>query len=74
MTLAHTIYSCAQSVLEAPRPEVVRDLRTDVDGVPTQYLDAGAGPPLVLLHGHEHSAAGWRWVIPALARTHRSWW
>ncbi|MEK6439538.1 alpha/beta fold hydrolase [Pseudonocardia sp. T1-2H] len=70
MTLTRAIYECAQSVLAAP-PEVVRDLRIDVDGVPAQYLDAGAGPPLVLLHGHEQSAAGWRWVIPALARTHR---
>jgi 4,5:9,10-diseco-3-hydroxy-5,9,17-trioxoandrosta-1(10),2-diene-4-oate hydrolase len=25
----------------------------------------------LLLHGHEQSATGWRWVIPALARTHR---
>jgi pimeloyl-ACP methyl ester carboxylesterase len=24
-----------------------------------------------LLHGHEQSATSWRWVIPALARTHR---
>ena len=37
----------------------------------TQYLEAGAGPPLLLLHGHEQSATSWRWVIPALARTHR---
>jgi 4,5:9,10-diseco-3-hydroxy-5,9,17-trioxoandrosta-1(10),2-diene-4-oate hydrolase len=37
----------------------------------TQYLEAGAGPPLLLLHGHEQSATTWRWVIPALARTHR---
>ncbi len=37
----------------------------------TQYLEAGAGRLLLLLHGHEQSAAGWRWVIPALARTHQ---
>ena len=37
----------------------------------TQFLEAGTGPPLLLLHGHEQSASGWRWVIPALARTHR---
>ena len=36
-----------------------------------QYLEAGSGPPLLLLHGHEQSATSWRWVIPALARTHR---
>jgi pimeloyl-ACP methyl ester carboxylesterase len=37
----------------------------------TQYLEAGTGPPLLLLHGHEQSATSWRWDIPALARTHR---
>jgi pimeloyl-ACP methyl ester carboxylesterase len=41
-----------------------------VDGVRMQYLEAGSGPPLLLLHGHEQSATGWRWVIPALARDH----
>jgi pimeloyl-ACP methyl ester carboxylesterase len=39
--------------------------------VETQYLEAGAGPLLLLLHGHEQSATSWRWVMPALARTHR---
>ncbi|MFZ0119837.1 MAG: alpha/beta fold hydrolase [Pseudonocardiaceae bacterium] len=37
----------------------------------TQYLEAGTGAPLLLLHGYEQSASSWRWVIPALARTHR---
>jgi len=48
-----------------------RDLRAMVGGVPVQYLEAGTGPPLLLLHGHEQSATSWRWVMPALARTHR---
>jgi pimeloyl-ACP methyl ester carboxylesterase len=50
---------------------VFHDRRITVDGVETQYLEAGAGPPLLLLHGHEQGATTWRWVIPALARTHR---
>ena len=50
---------------------VFHDRRITVDGVETQYLEAGAGPPLLLLHGHEQSATTWRWVIPTLARTHR---
>ncbi len=49
----------------------VHDHRVTVDGMHIQYLEAGAGPPLLLLHGHEQSATSWRWVIPALARTHR---
>jgi 4,5:9,10-diseco-3-hydroxy-5,9,17-trioxoandrosta-1(10),2-diene-4-oate hydrolase len=49
----------------------VRDRRVIVDGINTQYLEAGAGSPLLLLHGYEQSATSWRWVIPELARTHR---
>lgn len=37
----------------------------------TQYLEAGAGSPLLLMHGYEQSATSWQWVIPSLARTHR---
>jgi 4,5:9,10-diseco-3-hydroxy-5,9,17-trioxoandrosta-1(10),2-diene-4-oate hydrolase len=50
---------------------VVHDRRVTVDRMHTQYLEAGNGSPLLLLHGHEQSATSWRWVIPALARTHR---
>lgn len=35
------------------------------------YLTAGEGPPLVLLHGLGDSAMSWQWVLPELARTHR---
>ncbi len=49
----------------------VRDRRVTVDGISTQYLEAGAGAPLLLLHGYEQSATSWRWVILTLARTHR---
>jgi len=49
----------------------VHDRRVTVDGMHTHYLEAGVGPVLLLLHGHEQSATSWRWVIPALARTHR---
>ncbi len=43
----------------------------DVAGLRTQYLVAGAGPPLVLLHGIGDSAADWQWVMPGLAQHHR---
>jgi pimeloyl-ACP methyl ester carboxylesterase len=40
--------------------------------LPTRYLTAGTtGPPLVLLHGVGDNAFDWRWVLPALASTHR---
>jgi 2-hydroxy-6-oxonona-2,4-dienedioate hydrolase len=50
---------------------VLHDRRVIVDGISTQYLEAGTGPPVLLLHGHEQSATSWRWVIPTLAQTHR---
>jgi len=55
----------------APQDVTIHDRRITVDGMNVQYLDAGAGRPLLLLHGHEQSASGWRWVIPALARSRR---
>src|SRR5688500_14169557 len=73
-TPASTSASTSAFVTSEPqdrRELVVRDRRVTVDGMATQFLQAGTGPPLLLLHGHEQSASGWRWVIPALARTHR---
>src|SRR5580704_18081704 len=58
----------------SPPPQedtVLHDHRIMVDGVKTQYLEAGTGPLLLLVHGHEQSASSWRWVIPVLARTRR---
>ncbi|MCU0494778.1 MAG: alpha/beta fold hydrolase [Chloroflexaceae bacterium] len=34
------------------------------------YRVAGAGPPLLLLHGLGDSAQAWEWVLPELARSH----
>ncbi len=50
---------------------VLQECRIDVDGLPTRYLAAGEGPPLILLHGVGDNALDWRWVLPALARGHR---
>jgi pimeloyl-ACP methyl ester carboxylesterase len=55
----------------ASRPVALHDRRVTVAGSTVQYLEAGSGPSLLLVHGHEQSATSWRWVIPALARTHR---
>jgi pimeloyl-ACP methyl ester carboxylesterase len=49
----------------------VEERSVKVDGVPIHYLAAGIGPPLVLLHGAGDNGLDWRWVMPALAATHR---
>jgi pimeloyl-ACP methyl ester carboxylesterase len=50
---------------------VVEERDIEVAGLPIRYLSAGTGPPLVLLHGAGDNALDWRWVMPALATTHR---
>lgn len=42
----------------------------DVEGMSTGYLTAGAGSPILLLHGVGTSAREWSWVLPGLARNH----
>ena len=50
----------------------VRERRLDLDGIPTNLLEAGAGPPLILVHGGiECGGVYWAPVIPALAGRHR---
>lgn len=66
-----SVSSFSSASVDGPGELLVHDRRVTVDGVELQYLEAGSGEPLLLLHGHEQSAASWRWVIPVLARTHR---
>jgi pimeloyl-ACP methyl ester carboxylesterase len=49
----------------------VVEQRIEAGGLPLRYLRAGEGPPLVLLHGAGDNSLDWKWVMPALARTHR---
>src|SRR6478672_3999011 len=41
-----------------------------VDGLELQYLSAGRGPAIVLLHGYAETSRMWRPLIPRLAETH----
>ena len=50
---------------------MVEERRIEADGLPIRYLEAGKGPPLVLLHALGESSLDWQWVLPALARTNR---
>lgn len=54
---------------EPPVPVQRREIL--VDGLETSFLEAGSGPPVVLLHGGEFGGdaeACWEFTIPALAR------
>ena len=43
-----------------------------INGVEYHYEEAGAGPPLVLLHGFTGSARNWAAHVPGFARQHRT--
>ncbi len=45
--------------------------RYESAGVSTAVLEAGEGPPIVLLHGPGEFAARWFRILPELATTHR---
>jgi pimeloyl-ACP methyl ester carboxylesterase len=49
----------------------VTERRIELAGLSTAVLEAGSGPPMVLLHGPGAHAGGWLPAIPALAATHR---
>jgi pimeloyl-ACP methyl ester carboxylesterase len=46
-------------------------LTTRVGGLPTRYLAAGDGPPVVLVHGVGESAFDWRGAMAHLSRARR---
>src|ERR1700759_5023413 len=53
---------------DTARPEI--GSLVDAGGIKTNYLEAGSGPPVVLIHGSGPGVtayANWRLVIPALA-------
>ena len=47
--------------------EGVEECWMEIDGARMRYLRAGAGPPLILLHGLMAYSFSWRYVLPALA-------
>ncbi len=64
--------SAARGVETIENPEI--GSRIDVNGIGTNYIEAGSGPPLVLIHGSGPGVtayANWRGVIPAFAAQFR---
>ena len=45
--------------------------KIDIDGISFAFVDAGAGPPVVLVHGSGSSRAVWRSLSEQLVRRHR---
>jgi pimeloyl-ACP methyl ester carboxylesterase len=48
-------------------PATLQECWMDFDGARMRYLQAGSGPPLILLHGLLGYSFSWRFTIPALA-------
>lgn len=44
----------------------------NVDGLKVHYTEAGAGDPIILIHGFPTSYHLWRNVMPGIAKTHRA--
>jgi pimeloyl-ACP methyl ester carboxylesterase len=57
----------AQNFLSPPAP-VAEERFAIVDGARMRYLQAGSGPPLILLHGLMGYSFSWRFNIPVLSR------
>jgi haloacetate dehalogenase len=49
----------------------IRRTTCRANGIRQFYLDAGVGPPVILLHGFPETSFAWRFQIPALARQYR---
>jgi pimeloyl-ACP methyl ester carboxylesterase len=52
-----------------PLPAGIKSV--DIDGYPVAYQEAGAGPPLVLVHGSLGDFRVWAAQVPDFARQHR---
>jgi haloacetate dehalogenase len=51
--------------------EIMQHFTLHANGIRQHYLDAGSGPPVVLLHGFPETSYAWRYQIPELAKRFR---
>jgi pimeloyl-ACP methyl ester carboxylesterase/quercetin dioxygenase-like cupin family protein len=64
---AAALFALALQPAAMPQATVVSVRTGIVDGVKLQYLTAGSGPTIVLLHGYAETSRMWRPLIPKLA-------
>ena len=62
-------HSPVRSAQQQPqgRPDAISVRTASVDGLNIQYLFAGRGPTIVLLHGYAETSRMWRPLIPRLS-------
>jgi pimeloyl-ACP methyl ester carboxylesterase len=53
---------------QLPETSAAEERFVQIDGARMRYLQAGSGPPLILLHGLMAYSFSWRFNIPALSR------
>jgi pimeloyl-ACP methyl ester carboxylesterase len=69
--MTDTAFEAAQAAYLQRRAPGCRTRRVRWSGGTTQVIEAGEGPPLLLLHGGLGEAIQWVPLLPALARKHR---
>jgi pimeloyl-ACP methyl ester carboxylesterase len=57
--------------LHDPSGHLLEHRMLEVAGTPAHVVDAGEGPPVILIHGYGDTADGWRRVVPGLLSGHR---
>jgi pimeloyl-ACP methyl ester carboxylesterase len=63
--------SAAAPAVQRPARVATRRHFLTLHGQRLAYLEAGQGPPLLLIHGIAEAAWAWEVIIPSLARKHR---
>ena len=76
MTRIPRIFSCAVLLVALAITAVAQTPATkqvEVFGQKINYIEAGSGPNVILLHGLGADATNWAMTIPALAKNYHVW-
>lgn len=64
----YIVNSTTEQNLPSPPAIAAEERFVTIDGARMRYLQAGSGPPLILLHGLMGYSFSWRFTIPALSQ------